>query len=192
MSVPFGAIERAADRMYPPQLEILAGELAKHIKTEQDITALRRHLLKLTVESALEAELDAHLGYERHAPAGRSSGNSRNGYSSKTRKGDLGKVPMQTPRDRNYPEPTRRIHWLTRDHAERLLAELPPTWRGWPGSVWRRAVARLAGVWRLGNRSNGKTLRASGTGTSCRTRAAHLRSCAKFTPTTAQGGKIVQ
>ena len=97
MSVPFGA----ADRMYPAGLETLAGELAKHIKSEQDITALSRQLLKLTVESALKAELDEHLGYERHAPAGRGSGNSRNGYSGKTLKGDLGEVPIQAPRDRN-------------------------------------------------------------------------------------------
>ena len=97
MSVPFGAV----DRMCPAGLETLAGELAKHIKSEQDITALSRQLLKLTVESALKAELDEHLGYERHAAAGRGSGNSRNGYSGKTLKGDLGEVAIQTPRDRN-------------------------------------------------------------------------------------------
>ena len=97
MSVPFGP----ADRLPHPHLETLAGELAKHIKSEQDITALSRQLLKLTVESALKAELDEHLGYERHAPAGRGSGNNRNGYSGKTLKGDLGEVPIQTPRDRN-------------------------------------------------------------------------------------------
>jgi len=97
MSVPFGP----ADRLPHPHLETLAGELAKHIRSEQDITALSRQLLKLTVESALKAELDEHLGYERHAPAGRGSGNSRNGYSGKTLKGDLGEVPIQAPRDRN-------------------------------------------------------------------------------------------
>jgi putative transposase len=97
MSVPFGT----ANSMPHPELERLAGELAKHIESEQDIAALSRQLLKLTVESALKAELDEHLGYERHAPAGRGSGNSRNGYSSKTLKGDLGEVPIQTPRDRN-------------------------------------------------------------------------------------------
>ncbi len=97
MSVPFGA----ADRMCPAGLEILAGELAKPIKSEQDITALSRQLLKPTVESALKAELDEHLGHERHAPAGRGSGNSRNGYSGKTLKGELGEVPIQAPRDRN-------------------------------------------------------------------------------------------
>lgn len=97
MSVPFGA----ANSMPHPELERLAGELAKHLKSEQDITALSRQLLKLTVERALKAELDEHLGYERPAPAGRGSGNSRNGYSGKTLKGDLGEVLIQTPRDRN-------------------------------------------------------------------------------------------
>ncbi len=97
MSVPFGAV----DRMYPAGLETLAGELAKRIKSEQDITALSRQALKLTVESALQADLDAHLGYERHAPAGRGSGNSRNGHSGKTLKGELGEVPIQSLRDRN-------------------------------------------------------------------------------------------
>lgn len=97
MSVPFGT----ANSMPHSELERLAGELAKHIKSEQDIAALSRQLLKLTVESALKAELDEHLGYERHAPAGRGSGNSRNGYSGKTLKGDLGEIPLQTPRDRN-------------------------------------------------------------------------------------------
>ena len=88
-------------RDFTPDLETLASALAKQIKTEQDITALSRQLLKLTVERALKAELDEHLGYERHALAGRGSGNSRNGYSGKTLKGELGEVPIQTPRDRN-------------------------------------------------------------------------------------------
>ena len=70
---------------------------------------MSRQLLKLTVESALKAELDAHLGYERHAPAGRGSGNSRNGYSGKMLKGDLGEVPIQTPRDRNGSFEPQRI-----------------------------------------------------------------------------------
>jgi len=97
MSMPWGQVEP----VNPPQLEALAVELAKHIKSEQDIAALSRQLLKLTVESALKAELDEHLGYERYAPTGRGSGNNRNGSSTKTLKGDIGEVTIQTPRDRN-------------------------------------------------------------------------------------------
>src|SRR6266545_766196 len=41
-------------------------------------------LTKMVVEGALEGELDDHLGYARHDPAGRDSGNSRNGHRAKT------------------------------------------------------------------------------------------------------------
>jgi transposase-like protein len=94
--MPFGQVEP----VNAPQLEALAAELAKHLKSEHDIAALSRQLLKLTVESALQAELDEHLGYERYAPAGRGTGNSRNGHSNKILKGDIGAVTIQTPRDR--------------------------------------------------------------------------------------------
>src|SRR5919106_3087596 len=96
MSVPFGHI----DTVDQAKLEALSVELAKHIKSEQDIAALSRQLLKLTVERALNAEMDEHLGYPKHALEGRGSGNSRNGYSSKLLKGDIGEVEIQTPRDR--------------------------------------------------------------------------------------------
>ena len=97
MSTPFGLTESVDST----KLEVLAGELAKHIKTEQDIAALSRQLLKLTVERALNAELETHLGYAKHAPQGRGTGNSRNGTSGKTLKGDIGEVEIRTPRDRN-------------------------------------------------------------------------------------------
>jgi transposase-like protein len=58
----------------------LINELAKSIKSEKDISALSKQLLKLTVERAMDAELDEHLGYEKHAIEGKNTGNSRNGY----------------------------------------------------------------------------------------------------------------
>jgi transposase-like protein len=96
MSVPFGKV----DVVDPGQLEALSVELAKHIKSEQDIAALSRQLLKLTVERALQVEMEEHLGYAKHAQEGHGSGNSRNGYSNKTLKGNMGEVEIQTPRDR--------------------------------------------------------------------------------------------
>jgi len=42
-------------------------------------------LTKMVIEGALEGELDDHLGYAKHDPAGRDSGNSRNGYRAKDR-----------------------------------------------------------------------------------------------------------
>ncbi len=64
------------------KLKAMAAELAKDIKSEKDLGALTQQLVKLTVETALNAELDEHLGYEKHAPEGRGTGNSRNGYSA--------------------------------------------------------------------------------------------------------------
>lgn len=85
-------------KMNEEKLKALAAELAKGLKTPADLSALSAQLTKLTVEAALNAEMDHHLGYERHAKSGRS--NSRNGYSSKTLKGDHGEIDIQTPRDR--------------------------------------------------------------------------------------------
>ena len=62
---------------------------------------IAQQLVKLTVETALNAELVEHLGYDKHDPAGRGSGNSRNGTTSKRLKGQHGDVLIDTPRDRN-------------------------------------------------------------------------------------------
>ena len=79
----------------------LIEELAKSVKTEKDLAALSKHLLKMTVERAMNVEMDEHLGYEKHAPEGKCTGNSRNGYSAKKLKGSFGEMPIETPRDRN-------------------------------------------------------------------------------------------
>src|SRR6516165_10569815 len=58
-------------------------------------------LTKMVVEGALEGEMDAHLGYARHDPAGRDGGNSRNGHRSKTVLTEAGPVEISVPRDRD-------------------------------------------------------------------------------------------
>jgi putative transposase len=58
-------------------------------------------LTKTVLETALEAELSEDLGYEPHDPAGRNSGNSRNGTRSKTVLTEVGPVEIDVPRDRN-------------------------------------------------------------------------------------------
>lgn len=80
-------------------LEAFAREAAKSIKTESDLDDFRKMLTKVTVETALNAELDDHLGYEKHAT--KPSSNSRNGYSSKSIITDDGEVPIDVPRDRD-------------------------------------------------------------------------------------------
>ena len=58
-------------------------------------------MIKQAVEAALRVEMSGHLGYEPHDPAGRGSGNSRNGTSSKTVQTTAGPVELDVPRDRN-------------------------------------------------------------------------------------------
>src|SRR5436305_5319449 len=58
-------------------------------------------LTKTVLETALEAELDEHLGYPKHALEGRNSGNSRNGTRAKTVLTEVGEVELDVPRDRD-------------------------------------------------------------------------------------------
>jgi transposase-like protein len=58
-------------------------------------------LTKTVLETALEAEMGEHLGYDKHDPAGRNSGNSRNGTRSKTVLTEIGPVEIEVPRDRD-------------------------------------------------------------------------------------------
>lgn len=83
------------------EMRALAKGLAKNIKTEKDLCDFTKQLRKMTVEAALGAEMEAHLGYAKHDTDGHHSGNSRNGYSGKTLKGDHGEVEIEVPRDRN-------------------------------------------------------------------------------------------
>jgi putative transposase len=62
---------------------------------------LVKELTKALVERMLAGELSHHLGYEKHEPAGNGSGNSRNGKSLKTLKGEAGEMTIEVPRDRN-------------------------------------------------------------------------------------------
>jgi transposase-like protein len=62
---------------------------------------LLQGLTKTVLETALEAELTDHLGYEKHDPAGRNGQNSRNGARSKTVITEVGPVELDVPRDRD-------------------------------------------------------------------------------------------
>ena len=57
-------------------------------------------LLKAVLERGLAAELTEHLGYDKHDPAGRGTGNSRNGTTPKLLLTEVGPVPVEVPRDR--------------------------------------------------------------------------------------------
>jgi putative transposase len=62
---------------------------------------LLSRVTKAVLERALAEEMTGHLGYEKHDPAGRGSGNSRNGTTAKTLLTDVGAVDLAVPRDRN-------------------------------------------------------------------------------------------
>ena len=62
---------------------------------------LLAQLTKTIIESAAEGEMDDHLGYGKHDPAGRDGGNSRNGARTKSVLTDIGPVEVAIPRDRD-------------------------------------------------------------------------------------------
>ena len=83
--------------------ELLAGLLANYQKPEDLIgeDGLLKHLTKLVVERALEAEMTEHLGHGKNEPVANGAGNTRNGKSRKTLKGEFGELPIEVPRDRH-------------------------------------------------------------------------------------------
>ena len=85
--------------MNKQELETFAREAAKGIKTEKDLNAFSQMLTKITVEAALNAELESHLGYSKHDET--PSENCRNGYSSKQIKTEDGTFELEPPRDRH-------------------------------------------------------------------------------------------
>lgn len=102
--------------MNKKELEAFAKEAAKSIKSPQDLTEFSQMLKKVAVEAALNAEMDDHLGYEKHEKSNTS--NSRNGYSSKTVRTEDGPLELNTPRDRESSfEPK-----LVKKHQTRFTA----------------------------------------------------------------------
>jgi transposase-like protein len=84
--------------------EELARRLVEQAKAEGlSLTGpggLLGQLTKMVLETALNAELTGHLGYEAHDPAGRNGGNSRNGTRAKTVLTEIGPIAVDVPRDR--------------------------------------------------------------------------------------------
>ena len=86
---------------------------------------LLSQVTKAVLERALAEELTGHLGYEKHDPAGRGSGNSRNGATPKTVLTDVGAVDLAVPRDRNgtfEPQIVRTGQTRLEGFNERIIA----------------------------------------------------------------------
>jgi putative transposase len=86
---------------------------------------LLSQVTKAVLERALAEEMTGHLGYEKHDPAGRGSGNSRNGMTAKTVLTDVGAVDLAVPRDRNgtfEPQIVRKGQTRLEGFNERIIA----------------------------------------------------------------------
>lgn len=80
--------------------EFLSKEFLSQFKTGEDVTAFMKELHTRVYEQMLEAEMDNHLGYEKHSNQGDHSGNSRNGSYRKQIQTEMGKSVIQVSRDR--------------------------------------------------------------------------------------------
>jgi putative transposase len=99
-----GLTSAAGEQTGPGRIEDMAVALMERARADGVSLVgpggLLQGLAKGVLESALEAELDEHLGYGPYDPAGRHSGNSRNGTRSKTVLTDIGPIELEVPRDR--------------------------------------------------------------------------------------------
>ena len=87
-----------------PISESVLDELMAGYEKPEDLLGddgLFKELKRRLLEKALGAELTDHLGYEKNDPAGRGSGNSRNGHSAKRLKSEDGDLEVAVPRDRD-------------------------------------------------------------------------------------------
>jgi transposase-like protein len=94
------------DRALPAGVdEKLIGELVEQARTAglrlTGEGGLLQQLTKRVLEAALDGEITDHLGYDKHDPAGKNGGNSRNGARAKTVLTDVGPVEISVPRDRD-------------------------------------------------------------------------------------------
>ena len=93
IEVETGSVEQLAEQL----LDRADADQAQLLGPDGLLTRLTQRVL----DRALDVELAEHLGYEKGDPAGRGSGNNRNGATSKTVLTDIGAVAVTVPRDRN-------------------------------------------------------------------------------------------
>ena len=73
----------------------------RNIKTQAELDDYFHKLYKQAVENMLKAEMEEHLGYKKHEKVVKDNKNSRNGFSNKTLKTNIGDIPLDIPRDRD-------------------------------------------------------------------------------------------
>lgn len=103
----------------------LAALISEGCNTPAELTAKLKDLFSGALEKMLEAEMDEHLGYEKHSVLGNNSGNSRNGFGKKTIKSAWGESEISVPCDRNgtfEPQAIEKRQTRTDDIETRILA----------------------------------------------------------------------
>lgn len=92
----------------------LAEQMAGSMNSFDDIKDFQKQLMQSFIDTALEAEMEDHLGYPKHEKADKP--NKRNGHTKKTVRSDTGDLEISTPRDRDGDfEPA-----LVRKHQSRI------------------------------------------------------------------------
>ena len=95
------AAERVAELLDPERIDQLLADAETLGLSIDGPEGLINQMIKAVLERGLEVEMSDHLGYERGDPAGEGSGNSRNGFTSKTVITTAGQTRIDVPRDRN-------------------------------------------------------------------------------------------
>lgn len=110
------AARRLAETFSAETLDSLIKDAVKSGTAIDGADGLLNELTKAVLERSLQTEMTHHLGYESGDPAGRGSGNSRNGSTTKTVTTVNGPVTIDVPRDRDasfepviVPKKTRRL-----------------------------------------------------------------------------------
>jgi putative transposase len=100
-------------------------ELAKDCRSVEDVHEMLKNLFKDTLQQIFEAEMENHLGYQKHSTEGNNTGNSRNGYTKKTIKTKFGATDVTIPRDRNgdfEPQIIRKYETTSNQLEEQIIA----------------------------------------------------------------------
>jgi putative transposase len=94
------AARRLAELLSPATIDSLIADADASGMGLDGVQGLFSQMTKAVLERAFQIEMADHLGYERGDPAGRGSGNSRNGSTGKTVITNSGPVQLNVPRDR--------------------------------------------------------------------------------------------
>ena len=116
-----------AKKRKPDNLDELIEELTKTATAEELLgdSGLFKELKKRLIETALDAEMTEHLGYEKHSSDGRGTGNSRNGKTSKRIIAASGEMEIEVPRDRQgdfEPQLVRKRQVRLKGFDEKVLS----------------------------------------------------------------------